>query len=147
MNARPTNIARLAARLSLLALPLLAFACKADEIEIGSNQDAIACNTDNDCSQGQSCVNGGCTCNDPNDPACNPPACQTDADCAQGESCVNGACQPCDPNVDPACNPGEICGNGIDDDGDGQVDEGCNVQCQSDADCDPAQTCVNGLCQ
>jgi peptidoglycan-associated lipoprotein len=59
------------------------------------------CETDNDCHQGEFCVNNLCQ------------QCRGDQDCPAGQSCVSGACQVppgyCTTSAD--CGPGEECQN------------------------------------
>lgn len=129
-----------------------------------------------DCDDADASVNPGATeaCNgiDDNcdgvvDEGCGGPmGCSSDADCAAGEACLRGVCMTsstgtdadgdgypsttdCD-DTNPSVYPGaaETCGNGLDDNCDGVIDDGCSAPtaCRSDADCDPAQSCIRGYC-
>ena len=99
-----------------------------DVVAVGSDQQAVSCSSNGDCPAGQTCAAGTCT----SDPGCQPAAetcngldddCNGTVDdgasCGQGQACVSGQCV-CN---DPSCAPG----------------------CASDQDCQPGETCTNGV--
>jgi hypothetical protein len=49
----------------------------------------IVCNSDQDCPDGEYCVNGECT-----PPLVTVIVCNSDQDCPDGEYCINGECTP-----------------------------------------------------
>lgn len=67
----------------------------------GCGPDYPKCDTDEDCHQGEFCVNGLCQ------------QCRGDQDCPAGQSCASGACQPIPGYCTSAsdCGPGEECRN------------------------------------
>lgn len=68
---------------------------------VGCGPDYPNCDNDEDCHEGEYCVNGLCQ------------QCRSDTDCPTGQSCVGGACQPisgyCQSNGD--CPAGQECRN------------------------------------
>lgn len=72
-------------------------------IAAGCGKDYPACDTDNDCHQGEFCVNNLCQ------------QCRTSEDCGPGQTCQAGACQAtpgyCGSNAD--CGEGEECQNNV----------------------------------
>ncbi len=114
-------------------------------IQVRNRQD---CSNDNECPDGQKCVNGSCQepageecANDDQCPegyACEdgycrpegtlPDSCDTSEDCPPGYYCENHRCYPCDEGSQlPECQNG----------GDG---------CETDEDCPPGFVCINGVC-
>jgi Cys-rich repeat protein len=111
------------------------------------------------CPAGLLCCNPSCGICAPPDGACTQQACvqecQADSDCPAGEVCdpSTGTCQP--------STPGEVCGNNTCAEGTfccnpscgicAPLGGGCTEQaclaCASDADCDPATSCINGYCR
>ena len=92
-----------------------------------------ACGSDQDCGPNQLCSKQACY---------SVLTCTSNADCSFGQTCSMNR-RLC---TAPSCVvTTEICDR-IDNDCDGQVDEGC-APCTTDADCNPAQACVNGTCQ
>ena len=106
------------------------------------------------------CLGDGVCTMDPADPDCQL-QCMADDNCPEGQACVDGLCQ-CDPDLfdcgdgwcdpmlpfDPdcqACQPGDPnCSDGVcsmD-----PADPDCPLACMVDADCGPAQVCVDNLC-
>jgi peptidoglycan-associated lipoprotein len=68
---------------------------------VGCGPSYPKCDNDEDCHQGEYCVNGMCQ------------QCRGDADCPAGQHCSSGACQPipgyCESSSD--CGPGQECVN------------------------------------
>src|SRR6185312_1842089 len=64
----------------LLALALTG-ACNNGDIPIGSEQDAVKCSTQSDCTTGDVCAVGVCA-----------QACMTDSQCSKGHICLDGGC-------------------------------------------------------
>ncbi len=121
----------------------------------------VTCEADDDCVEGESCINGQCVA-----------SCATDDDCAACETCFNDVCSPlpdgaaCDPNL--PCTPIGLCEGGVcsaEVQDCSFLDDECNVgQCDpvSDqclpvprpdgtpcTDLDPCtdDQCVNGTCE
>ncbi len=87
------------------------------------------CESDEDCPEGQICIDGECVA---------PPGCESDDDCPEGQICVDGECVTppgCDSDAD--CPEGEIC-----------IDGECVPpgECQTDADCDDGNACTTDVC-
>jgi peptidoglycan-associated lipoprotein len=103
------------------------------------------CNKDEDCREGEFCVNGMCQqCRTSKDclkgqickgGRCVSGGCETSEDCPDGKACKDGKCVPCQSDGD--CGPGAKCKNGR-----------ClrPGQCLTDADCPPNHECQNGHC-
>ena len=68
-----------------------------------SSPDYPKCDNDEDCHQGEFCVNGMCQ------------QCRGDQDCGPGQSCASGACQPIPGYCTSAndCGPGQDCQNNL----------------------------------
>src|SRR5262245_13493813 len=106
MNRRaPTwTLARTVLLLPVAPLLILA-ACVTKDVPIGQNSEALACSTDGDCPQGETCAADTCS---------SPSGCTTDADCPMGEQCNSGVCGvPVQPQCasDADCAMGEACIN------------------------------------
>ncbi len=70
-------------------------------IAVGCSPEYPNCNNDEDCHEGEFCVDGHCA------------QCRDDSDCSAGEQCVDGSCDPipgyCGSNAD--CPDGQECQN------------------------------------
>jgi peptidoglycan-associated lipoprotein len=107
-----------------------------------------ACKKDQDCNEGEKCVDGKCQqCATKDDcgpgKICEggecklaPGACETDADCAEGRVCEQNRCVPCESDVD--CGPSGRCSGGA------CLERGT---CRVDEDCEDDEDCVDGSCQ
>jgi hypothetical protein len=125
-------------------------ACNANETQVGSDAEAVACTDDTQCPTDALCgAYGFCAT-----------ACSTDANCAAGEVCQAGGCEmpvgtKC--TADAECSAGQGCSQGA------CVAKTCNgttlcaescVDLQNDAhdcsacgtSCAPGQTCSAGVC-
>ncbi len=115
------------------------------------------CNVDADCAQDEVCIEGVCESNSL--------GCADDADCAENEICAMNVCIDADACTDgdgdgdclqdgdcddtnPDVGPSSVeVRDGLDNDCDGQVDEEEGDQaCNSDDDCGPGQSCIEGVC-
>jgi len=82
------------------------------------------CNDDEDCPDGQVCIDGICR-----------DTCDTSEDCPDGQVCVDGVCRdPC--NDDEDCPDGQICIDGV-----------CQDGCGGNENCPEGQVCVDGVCR
>ncbi len=79
-----------------------AFAAILAALAAGCGPTYPKCDNDEDCHEGEYCVNGMCQ------------MCRSDADCPAGQACSDGACEPipgyCQSNGD--CGPNQECRNG-----------------------------------
>lgn len=117
-------------------------------------RDVVTCGTDEDCPEGEKCVDGFCFwdfCDCDTDGDCPEgyscfgciclfdyglATCETDEDCEEGYNCVGGYCFPkygCD--TDDDCEAPETC-----------IDGFCYFSCNEDADCPPGEICSDGFC-
>jgi hypothetical protein len=109
----------------------------------GDPNCAPACNVDADCERGSGlCVNGGCTCADPNDVNCSDGMCNPmlpdDPDCCADDDpmCSDGFCSgdPVDP--DCGCQPGDPnCPDNVCDPMNPNDPDCPLLMCMTDADC------------
>ncbi len=92
------------------------------------NRQCLSCGDNSHCAVGQTCIDG--TCFDVESD------CQSDADCKDGEICRNGLCTRCQTDTD--CGPGGSC-----------VDGACQrpTECRVDEDCLDDEDCIDGRCQ
>jgi peptidoglycan-associated lipoprotein len=88
------------------------------------------CDSDEDCKDGQSCVDKACVATDEK------PECTKDADCSDGQVCKAGQCAAC--AGDGECGPGGKCSAGA-----------CEraKACTADEDCEDDEDCIDGFCQ
>ncbi|MCP4647431.1 MAG: DUF11 domain-containing protein [bacterium] len=82
------------------------------------------CVTDEDCPEGEICL----------DDECVPDECETDEDCPPEEVCLDGECVECEDDSD--CPEGEIC----------EENECVPDECETDEDCPPEEVCLDGEC-
>ncbi len=91
------------------------------------------CNSDADCPEGLSCLNGTCSTEAP---------CESDADCPDGYCDDEGACQagerPCEDDDD--CEGDKVCE-------DGACVEPPDTSCDTVYDCELGHVCVGGECE
>ncbi|WP_437832909.1 hypothetical protein [Sorangium sp. So ce1153] len=110
-----------------LTIATAMFSCTPDIIEIGQDNQQIACTTDAECGEGRTCGEGACQT-----------SCVTDAECPSGLSCVSGECV--DGAASGACVADADCPSGL------SCVSGECVECIADADCPSALSCVSGEC-
>ena len=82
------------------------------------------CDDDDDCREGEYCVNGQCQ------------QCRQDGDCEKGKTCKNGRCDP----IAGYCETTADCPNG------GACKNNRCVPCKTDAECGEGGRCSNGRC-
>ncbi len=91
------------------------------------NKKCVACGKDSDCPDGQACKNGACVIPDAE--------CTEDDECPEGQACISGQCRPCESNGE--CGPGGKCQDGV-----------CQrpKACEIDEDCADDEDCIDGRC-
>ncbi len=93
----------------------------------------IQCSKQTECPKGSACVRGSCSSFDHRN-------CRADSDCPDFEKCWNGQCVMCHANDD--CTTGFSCNSlGVCIPEDTRL-----IACQTFAECDQGQTCINGTC-
>jgi Tol biopolymer transport system component len=112
---------------------------------------ALPCEDDEDCPEGQTCVDGLCRAPTPTPTAI---VCDDDEDCPEGQSCEDGLCRAPTPTATPTppipcfddldCPQGQVC-----------EDEICvpaptptpTIACDDDRDCPSPLVCIAGVCR
>jgi peptidoglycan-associated lipoprotein len=131
IRALPSIVLLSALTLALAGCPPKYPNCKKDEDcrdgEFCVNGKCQQCREDSDCKKGQVCNEGRCDAK--------PGYCETSDDCPDGKACINNACVPCESDDD--CGEGASCKNGK------CLQPG---QCTTDEDCPENHECQNGVC-
>ncbi|KYF76411.1 hypothetical protein BE11_46025 [Sorangium cellulosum] len=117
-----------------LTIATAMFSCTPDIIAIGHDSQQVACTTDAECGQGETCGAGACRT-----------SCVTDAECPSGLSCVSGDCvdgaESSGCIADAECPSGLSCVSGA------CVTGAVSRECIADADCPSDDFCSKtGFC-
>lgn len=91
------------------------------------NKKCVECGENSDCPDGQACRDGACIAEDAE--------CTSDDECEDGQVCKNGQCEACETNKE--CGPGGKCNDGV-----------CKrpKACEVDEDCADDEDCIDGRC-